>query len=105
MVDEIMDPLTQHIREEEKDDLPKLEDKISSDDSVALAKSFRRTKMFVPTRSHGSMTNKPPFETVAGLLAAPMDKLADMFRKFPKDNRFLACIFALSIVAVTMLRG
>lgn len=34
-------------------------------------------------RSHPSAPNKPPFETLAGLMSAPMDKLKDMFSKFP----------------------
>jgi len=36
--------------------------------------------------SHPSAPNKPPFETLAGLLAAPMDKLKDMFAQFPSDE-------------------
>jgi hypothetical protein len=39
--------------------------------------------MFTPTRSHPSAPNKPPFETVVGLMTAPIDKLRDMFTKFP----------------------
>jgi hypothetical protein len=41
--------------------------------------------MFVPTQSHPSAPDKPPFETVAGLMAAPIDHLKDMFKKFPED--------------------
>jgi hypothetical protein len=48
-------------------------------------KGAGRTKAFVPSRSHSSAPNKPPL-TVAGLTAAPMDRLADMFRKFPDDT-------------------
>lgn len=29
--------------------------------------------------------NKPPFETIAGLFAAPLDKVKDAFSSFP-DN-------------------
>ena len=50
-----------------------------------MANSFKRTKMFVPTQSHPSAPAKPPFETVAGLMAAPIDHLKDMFKKFPED--------------------
>ncbi|KAK6355604.1 hypothetical protein TWF696_004703 [Orbilia brochopaga] len=78
--------LKQHIEEEERDDLPTLEKALSSDDSESYAKSFERTKKFTPTRSHPSAPDKPPFETVVGLMTAPMDKLADMFRKFPQNN-------------------
>lgn len=32
------------------------------------------------------MPNQPPLETLAGFLAAPLDKLKDMFAKFPTDE-------------------
>jgi hypothetical protein len=81
----LWDSLGQHIREEEQDDLPALEKAITAEDSKGLAKSFERTKMFVPTRSHPSAPDRPPFETAMGLLAAPIDRLMDMFRKFPDE--------------------
>jgi len=64
-------------------DLPALEKAISASDSESMANSFGRTKMLVPTRSHPSAPAKPPFETIAGLFAAPMDRLGDLLRKFP----------------------
>ncbi|KAG0257183.1 hypothetical protein BG011_004102 [Mortierella polycephala] len=76
--------LSQHIKEEEERDLVALENSIQEKDSEALFHSFKRTKMFVPTRSHPSAPDKPPFETVAGLLAAPIDHLRDLFSRFPK---------------------
>ncbi|OCL03536.1 HHE domain protein [Glonium stellatum] len=77
--------LSKHIEEEETHDLPSLEKELSSSDSESLAKSFSRTKMFVPSRAHPSAPRKPPFETVLGLLTAPMDRLGDIFRKFPDE--------------------
>ena len=82
----LMDDLNAHIREEEYEDLPALEKAIRTADSESMAKSFGRTKVFVPSRSHPSAPNKPPFETVVGLMTAPIDHLADLFRKFP-DKR------------------
>jgi hypothetical protein len=79
--------LSEHIKEEENDDLPKFEEKLQADESESLSTSFGRTKMFVPSRSHPSAPDKPPFETVAGLLAAPFDHLSDLFRKFPQDHK------------------
>jgi iron-sulfur cluster repair protein YtfE (RIC family) len=81
----MMADLEKHIEEEETIDFVKLEDAITPKESESLSKSFGRTKMFVPTRSHPNTPNKPPFETVVGLLAAPIDHLADMFRKWPDD--------------------
>jgi hypothetical protein len=48
--------LEHHIAEEEKDDLPKFERALNSEDGVSekLAASFQRTKAFIPTRSHPS---------------------------------------------------
>jgi hypothetical protein len=81
----LMKDLNQHIQEEENDDLPALESAIQNDESESIAKSFGRTKAFVPSRSHPNAPNKPPFETVIGLMTAPIDHLGDLFRKFP-DN-------------------
>ena len=81
--------LGQHIKEEEKDDLPALEKAIlakgDKGTSESLAKNFGRTKMFVPSRSHPSAGENPLFEGPMGMLAAPLDHIADIFRKFP-DN-------------------
>ncbi|EON62951.1 hypothetical protein W97_02177 [Coniosporium apollinis CBS 100218] len=78
--------LSEHIKDEENNDLPALEKELSAADSESVANSFERTKMFVPTKSHPSAPDKPPYETVVGLMAAPMDRLMDMFKKFPKDK-------------------
>ena len=81
----IWGPLSDHIKEEEERDLPAIEKELASSEgeSESLAKSFERTKLFVPSRSHPSAGEHPPFETAMGLLAAPIDKLGDLFRKFP----------------------
>ncbi|KAI4134500.1 MAG: hypothetical protein LQ347_001459 [Umbilicaria vellea] len=79
-----MSELAEHIMEEEAEDLPRLEKCLGTSESEALARSFTRTKKFVPTRSHPAAPDKPPFETVVGMMAAPLDKLSDMFRKFPE---------------------
>jgi hypothetical protein len=78
--------LSAHMRKEEEEDLVQLENGLTPNDSAKLSTSFERTKMFVPTRSHPTAPDKPPFETVAGLMAAPMDKLTDIiFRRFPEE--------------------
>ena len=81
-----MDDLQAHIKEEENDDLPILDTALDAADAEALAKSFGRTKAFVPSRSHPSAPNRPPFETVAGLMAAPLDHLGDLLRRFPDES-------------------
>lgn len=82
--------LSEHIKEEEKDDLPALENALSSSEnqgvSETLAKNFGRTKMLVPSRSHPSAGENPWFEGPMGMLAAPIDHIADIFRKFPEGT-------------------
>jgi len=83
---ELMADLSEHIKEEEHGDLPALEKALMGADaevSEKLAKNFARTKAFVPSRSHPSAGEHPPFETVMGLLTAPIDHITDLFRKFP----------------------
>ena len=82
LLDQLMNELTKHMKDECDIDLPQLEKELGAD-SDSLAKSFERTKMFVPTRSHPWAPDKPPFETVVGLMTAPLDKLQDIFRSFP----------------------
>lgn len=82
----LMKDLSEHIKEEENDDLPKLEQALTKDESESFSESLGRTKMFVPSRSHPSAPDKPPFETAVGLLAAPIDHLADLFRKWPDTS-------------------
>ncbi|CAJ2501365.1 Uu.00g042180.m01.CDS01 [Anthostomella pinea] len=85
-LDKLWDDLKHHIKEEEESDLVQLEKALSLTGSKELSQKFERTKMFTPTRSHPSAPNRPPFETVAGLMAAPIDKLRDLFTKFPEQE-------------------
>ncbi|KAI2776153.1 hypothetical protein F4815DRAFT_485334 [Daldinia loculata] len=75
--------LKRHIKEEEEQDLVKLEDALGLTQSKELCQKFEKTKLFTPTRSHPSSPNKPPFETVVSFMTAPIDKIRDLFTKFP----------------------
>lgn len=81
-----MQDVFQHTKEEEQHDLPTLEQYLSQAESESYSRSFGRTKMFVPSRSHPMAPNKPPFETAVGLLMAPIDHLADLFREWPDTS-------------------
>ncbi len=83
---ELWGVLVQHMKDEENHDLPALEAALESTASESMAKKFSRTKAFVPSRSHPSAGEHPPFETVMGLLTAPIDHVADIFRKFPDET-------------------
>jgi hypothetical protein len=82
----LMQDLSEHIKEEESQDLPKLEETLTEEESKKLARSFSNTKIFVPSRSHPSAPDKPPFETAIGLMTAPIDHLADLFRSWPHTS-------------------
>jgi hypothetical protein len=86
-IKELWAVLSKHIKEEETKDLPMLEKALSSSenrgDSESLAKNFDRTKALVPSRSHPAAGENPWFEGPMGMLAAPIDHIADIFRKFP----------------------
>ncbi|KAK4225296.1 hypothetical protein QBC38DRAFT_483350 [Podospora fimiseda] len=85
-LDELWGLLSQHILEEERDDLPVLESAVK-DESAKLAKEFDRTKWFVPTKSHPSAGSEGGvWESVMGLLGAPVDKLMDRFKSFPEEG-------------------
>ncbi|KAF9523615.1 HHE domain-containing protein [Crepidotus variabilis] len=83
----VIDNLKPHIEGEEKHDFPLLERVLSSAESKEAAVKFYKTKQFAPTRAHPSAPNKPPFETLAGFMAAPLDKLKDAFSKFPTEEQ------------------
>jgi len=78
-----MDDLSAHIHTKETRDLVKLEGAVTAEESERLARSFDRTKMFAPTRAHPELPD-PPYETVASLLAAPLDHLQNLFRRWPE---------------------
>jgi len=83
LLKDVMDHLHKHNDSEEQNDLPSLELKLGTEGSQKAAADFKRTKKFAPTRPHPSAPDKPPFETVVGLMQAPIDKLLDLFTTFP----------------------
>ncbi|KAI0138052.1 hypothetical protein F4776DRAFT_620230 [Hypoxylon sp. NC0597] len=85
-IESLMKDLRIHIKEEEEHDLVKLEEGLLPTRSRDLAQQFEMTKSYTPTRSHPGAPNRPPLETVAGLMVAPLDKISDMFRAWPKES-------------------
>ena len=87
---ELWKVLSAHIEEEEHKDLPALESALTmaeaAGESEKMAKKFDMTKAFVPSRSHPSAGENPYFESAMGMLAAPIDRIADIFRKFPEEK-------------------
>jgi hemerythrin-like domain-containing protein len=88
---ELWGVLSAHIEEEENHDLPALESALAQaaagrSESENMAKKFGMTKALVPSRSHPSAGENPYFESAMGMLAAPIDHIADIFRKFPEEK-------------------
>jgi hypothetical protein len=99
----------QHIKKEEQVLLPGLVDFIPASKSESLARSINSTKIVVPTgmvesstsllhrvcvkgawvlcRSHPDAPDRPQFERAAGLMAAPVDHLIDVFCKISRGMR------------------
>ncbi|TBU58294.1 hypothetical protein BD310DRAFT_774652, partial [Dichomitus squalens] len=90
LIETMMARLHHHNDDEEIKDLPALEAVISKESSKEAAQSFKKTKKLVPTRGHPSIPNKPPAETLVGLLEAPIDKVKDWFSSFPREGEMEA---------------
>lgn len=87
LLEQLMHDLHFHIEHEKNEDMPRLEKAISESESDTIAKQFIRTKQIVPTKSHpDAPTNHWAIEGLAGLLAAPIDKLRTMMENFPEEE-------------------
>ncbi|KAH6901911.1 HHE domain-containing protein, partial [Coprinopsis sp. MPI-PUGE-AT-0042] len=100
MLKDVMDHLKTHMKQEEEHDLPLLEEKLSDSESAAISKSFERTKGLVPTHPHPSAPDRPPFESIVGMLLMPIDKLRDMVSKFPSKQERDAVAQAAKVKSV-----
>lgn len=78
-----MDVLHHHIEHEREEDMPRLEKLLPDGESAKLARDFERTKGIVPTRSHPSAPTEYYMENLAGLFAAPIDRLQQWLQDFP----------------------
>ncbi|KAF6760661.1 HHE domain-containing protein [Ephemerocybe angulata] len=82
----VMDHLHRHNDSEEQKDLPLLTAKIGHEGSLTAASQFKKSKKFAPTHAHPMAPNRPPFETLVGFMAAPVDKLIDLFESWPSEE-------------------
>lgn len=87
LLDILMTDLHKHIEHESNEDMPRLEEILTREESKSLANYFEKTKLILPTRSHPSAPNKPYFENFAAMLAAPIDKFMDLLRAFPEEGK------------------
>lgn len=85
LLDTLMDVTHHHIEHEKEEDMPRLEKVLPREESIALAKSFQRTKNIVPSRSHPAAPTEYYAETLAGLIATPIDRLQNWLQDFPTE--------------------
>lgn len=85
---ELWQVLSKHIKEDKEHSLPALEQALKAveGEPEKMASKFGLTNAFVPSRSHLSAREHPYFESAMAMLAAPIDHIADMFRKFPNKT-------------------
>ncbi|KFY01861.1 hypothetical protein O988_02492, partial [Pseudogymnoascus sp. VKM F-3808] len=86
----LMDDLAQCINEEEMVDLPALDKALSNKQSNDLERSFHRTKLLAPSRSHPVASNTSLLGTVAWMLAAPFDQLGNLFLRAEVSETLVA---------------
>jgi len=86
-MDDMMHDLREHIKKEEKDDLPLVTSHVSDQDRESAGKKFELGKKLAPTRPHAGVPNdKAALEAAMGLLLKPIDKLRDVFSSFPSGT-------------------
>jgi hemerythrin superfamily protein len=85
-MDKMMSELREHIKMEESEDIPYLEQNSSPSDRETAGNAFALGKNLVPSRPHAGVPNKPvALEAALGLLITPIDQLRNVFTPFP-DN-------------------
>lgn len=87
LLETLLTDLHEHIEHEKQEDIPRLEETLTREESKSLADYFEKTKLIIPTRSHPLAPNKPYFENFAAMLAAPIDKFMDLLRAFPEEGK------------------
>lgn len=75
-----------HARKEEDVQLSKLDSVLGNEKSSRLARMFEKTKRLTATRPHPGSPNELPWATASAFMAAPIDKVRDMFRLFPDEE-------------------
>jgi hemerythrin superfamily protein len=82
-VHQVMQNVTHHAKEEERDMLPKLRKALSRKELEHLGEQMKLAKRVAPTRPHPKAPNEPPGNVVAGLVAGPLDRVRDTLTRRP----------------------
>ena len=83
-VDQVMNVLIHHMKDEEEVLLPQLRQSCWEKELVDICDQYTALKGKVPTHPHPYAPDRPPLETIVGMMQAPIDKAYDMVaREFP----------------------
>jgi hemerythrin superfamily protein len=77
----VIEDVTHHAKEEERDMLPKLRNALTRKDLNELGDRMKTAKKMAPTRPHPSAPNTPPGNLIAGPAAAIADRARDIGKK------------------------
>ncbi|CAG8596303.1 10615_t:CDS:2 [Ambispora gerdemannii] len=86
-LDSAMEEFIKHSKEEEEENIPKLQNRISQEQIQELGQNWHNTRPMVPTHPHPAAPDKPPTEAIVGAATAPADKLRDTTREFVDVHR------------------
>ncbi|MDQ3764464.1 MAG: hemerythrin domain-containing protein [Actinomycetota bacterium] len=77
LVDQLINTIRHHVREEENEALPKLVAACTPEELDHIAEQFENTKKTAPTRPHPAAPDKPPANRLLGPGAGLIDRLKD----------------------------
>ncbi|MFC3575071.1 hemerythrin domain-containing protein [Streptomyces yaanensis] len=84
LVEELRKEITEHVREEEGELMPKLRDAVSQKELEELGQRLTQAKRTAPTRPHPNAPAEPPALAIAGPVAAAYDRLRDRLQGRPR---------------------
>jgi len=73
----VMEDVTHHAKEEERDMLPRLRRALSRKELQELGERMRAAKRLAPTRPHPRAPNAPPANVAVGTMASVVDRVRD----------------------------
>lgn len=77
LVQDLAEEVRTHVAEEERDLFPRLDRAVAGRDAWLLDVSLFAARLLAPTRVHPH-ANRPPWNVVAGLSVAPIDRARDL---------------------------
>ena len=87
-MERVMSVFLAHVKEEEKVLFQQLRECCWEGELFSLGEQFESTRNKVPTHPHPYAPDKPPMETIIGMMQAGVDKTYDkMAREFPEAGQ------------------